>query len=134
MDDIERAFQACPDCGTYRVDLAAHRCGPETSSKPDRDQRRRIAAADPRPDDDRVVVLPTREVDGSYAYHEVDDDGLPQCGGGGSISDAEWRVVSRSEARTRGKSPCNSCLRVAGEDVLDDWDGADTARTSGSGG
>lgn len=130
MDDIEREFQECPDCGTYRVDLAAHRCGPGSSTKPDRDQRRRIAAADPRPDDDRVLVLPTREVDGSYAYHEVDADGLPQCGGGGAVTDDEWRVVSRSEARTRGKSPCNSCLRVAGADRLDDRDRAEPSATT----
>lgn len=114
MGDIERAFSECPDCGKYRVDLSAHRCGPDASSKPDRDQRLRIAAADPRPDDDDVLVLPTREVDGSYAYHEVDEDGHPVCGGGGAISDSEWLAVTREEARTRGKAPCHSCLRVAG--------------------
>lgn len=129
MDDIEREFQECPDCGTYRVDLGAHRCGPGSSSKPDRAQRRRIAAADPRPDDETVLVLPTREVDGSYAYHEVGDDGLPECGGGGAVTDDEWRVVTRSEARTRGKSPCNSCLRVAGDGLLDGWDGAEPSAT-----
>jgi hypothetical protein len=129
MNDIERAFQQCPDCGRYLVQLAPHRCRSEDTGNPKREQRMQIAATDTRHDDDPVLVLPTRGVDGSYAYHEVGDDGLPQCGGAGAIDDDSWRTVTRRDAKARGKSPCKTCLRLASDPA----EVNDSAAASGNG-
>lgn len=113
MSDVERTFERCPDCGRYLVKLGSHSCAASESSTPTREQRRRIAESDPRPDDDPVLLLPTRKVDGSYAYHETTDDYTPTCGGGGALDDDEWQVSTRAEARSRGRSPCMTCLRLS---------------------
>ena len=113
MNDVERAFEQCPDCGRYLVKLGPHSCDAGQSSTPNREQRSRIAESDPRPEDDDVLLLPTRKVDGSYAYHEATADHTPKCGGGGSLDDDEWRVLTRGEARDRGRSPCMTCLRLS---------------------
>lgn len=116
MSDVEQAFEQCPDCGRYLVKLGPHSCDAGESSTPTREQRSRIAESDPRPDDDVVVLLPTRKVDGSYAYHEATEDHTPTCGGGGALDDDDWRVLTRAEARHRGRSPCMTCLRL-GDDL-----------------
>lgn len=128
MDDVERAFEQCPDCGRYLVKLGPHRCDAGESSTPTREQRSRIAESDPRPDEDRVLLLPTRKVDGSYAYHESTDDHTPVCGGGGALDDDEWRTLTRAEARSRGRSPCMTCLRLS-----DDLDATTSVTTSPEG-
>lgn len=115
MRDVDQAFEQCPDCGRYLVKLGAHRCDARPSSMPKREQRVRSAEADPRPDEDPVLLLPTRSVDGSYAYHETDEDGRPECGGGGALDDDAWVTITREQARQRGRSPCLTCLRVTGE-------------------
>ena len=84
-----------------RGELDAERGGIET------------AAADSR--DDEVLLLPSRTVDGSYAYHETDEDGLPACGGGGALNDEDWLTLARQEARERSHAPCKTCLRIAAE-------------------
>lgn len=130
MSDVDQAFQQCPDCGRYLVKLGAHRCQTRSSSSPNREQRMRIAEADPRPDGDTVMVLPTRKVDGSYAYHEVTEAGTPRCGGGGSIDDDTWVTLPREKARERGRSPCMTCLRLTG-DVEEATEAAAEAVTAG---
>lgn len=117
MADIDQAFQQCPDCGRYLVKLGPHRCSTEPSSSPTREQRVRFAEDDARPDGDAVALLPTRKVDGSYAYHEVTENGRPRCGGGGSIDDDTWMTLTRREARERGRSPCLTCLRLTDDDA-----------------
>lgn len=112
MRDVETAFEQCPDCGAYRVKLSTHHCGTPATRTPNREQRLRSAEADPRPDDDDVLLLPSRTVDGSYAYHEAGEDGLPACGGGGALDDDDWLRLSRREARERSHSPCKTCLRL----------------------
>lgn len=119
MSDVDQAFQQCPECGRYLVKLGPHRCDAGETSTPTREQRTRIAESDPRPDDESVLLLPTRQVDGSYAYHEVTEDGAPRCGGGGALDDDSWTVMSRAEARDRGRSPCMTCLRLS--DDLEAW-------------
>lgn len=114
MTDGDQAFQQCPDCGQYLVKLGAHRCQTRKSGNPNREERVRIAEADPRPDEDDVTLLPTRKVDGSYAYHEVARGGGPRCGGGGANDDA-WTTTTRREAKERGRSPCMTCLRLTGD-------------------
>lgn len=115
MSDVDNAFQQCPDCDQYLVKLGAHRCQRRKTGNPNREQRVRIAEADPRPDDDDVTLLPTRKVDGSYAYHEIVDGGRPRCGGGGANDDDTWMTLSRQEAKERGRSPCITCLRLTGD-------------------
>jgi hypothetical protein len=78
---------------------------------PKREQRILSAEADPRPDEESVLLMPTRKADGSYADHETSDGLAPECGGGGSLDD-DWLVRSRSKARERGRSPCLTCLRL----------------------
>lgn len=112
MTDVETAFEQCPDCGAYRVKLSTHHCDGPTTRTPTREQRVRSAEADPRADDDDVLLLPSRKVDGSYAYHEADADGLPACGGGGALDDEGWLRLPRREARERSHSPCKTCLRM----------------------
>lgn len=112
MTDVEQTFQQCPDCGKYLVKLGPHRCGDESTGTPKREQRILSAEADPRPDDESVLLLPTRTADGSYAYHETVDGALPRCGGGGSLDDEDWQVHTRAKARERGRSPCLTCLKL----------------------
>lgn len=121
MDDlpegISETFQECQQCGGYFVKVASHRCADPRgdTTDPDRDERRRRAAEDERPDGDSVAILPTRSVSGSYAYHEIDADGLPECGGGGVRTHDEWIRLSRAEAKARGKAPCGTCRRLTGD-------------------
>jgi hypothetical protein len=112
MTDVDQAFQQCPDCGKYLVKLGPHRCGSEPAGTPKREQRILSAEADPRPDEESVLLMPTRKADGSYAYHETSDGLAPECGGGGSLDDDDWLVRSRAKARERGRSPCLTCLRL----------------------
>jgi hypothetical protein len=112
MRDPDTVFEQCPDCGEYRVKLSTHRCDGPTTQSPTREERVRSAEADPRDDDDDVLLLPSRTVDGSYAYHETDADGLPACGGGGALDDEDWLTLTRREARERSHSPCKTCLRM----------------------
>ncbi|WP_255194921.1 hypothetical protein [Halorarius litoreus] len=137
MRDVDRVFEQCPDCGKYLVKLGPHSCDAGESRTPTREQRTRIAESDPRPDGDLVLLLPTRKVDGSYAYHEATDGHTPVCGGGGALDDDEWRVLTRREARDRGRSPCMTCLRLSDDGdtamaVTAASDGADTAQVGRS--
>ena len=116
MRDVETAFDRCPDCGVYRVKLSTHHCGDGVNRTPNRAERIETAAADPR-DDDEVLLLPSRTVDGSYAYHETDEDGLPACCGGGALDDEDWLTLTRQEARERSHAPCKTCLRITAEPV-----------------
>lgn len=112
MRDVETVFDRCPDCGAYRVKLSTHHCEEAANGTPTRDERLETAAADPRDDDDAVLLLPSRTVDGSYAYHETDGEGLPACGGGGALDDEDWLTLTRREARERSHAPCKTCLRI----------------------
>lgn len=111
-DRIEQTFQQCDGCGGYYVNVSTHSCDRAPTGDPTREERMRLASLDARPDGERVAILPTRTVDGSYAYHELDEDGRPFCGGGGSLDD-EWVTLSRGEAKDRGKAPCRTCSRLA---------------------
>lgn len=112
MTDLDEAFEQCPDCEKYLVKLGPHRCETASNGTPKREQRILSAEADPRPDDESVLLMPTRKADGSYAYHETTDGYAPRCGGGGSLDDDDWQVHTRAKARKRGRSPCLTCLRL----------------------
>lgn len=109
---IDRTFQECEECGGYFVNVGSHECGDGAVEDPRREERMQRADTDARPDAEQVAILPTRNVDGSYAYHEVDTHGRPRCGGGGSRDDDAWTLVSRGEAKDRGKAPCLTCRRL----------------------
>lgn len=132
-DGISQTFQECEDCGGYFVKVANHtcedrRCG---GTDPTREERMQRATVDPRPEDDRVAILPTRVNDGAYAYHEIDGDGWPICGGGGVLDDEEWIRLSRGDAKARGKSPCGTCWWLTRKEAFPGLRGRDTGRRSG---
>lgn len=110
-EHIERTFQQCENCDGYYVNLSTHTCEATSTGDPTREERIHLASLDGRPDGDQVAILPTRTVDGSYAYHELDADGRPLCGGGGSLTD-DWVVIAREKAKNRGKAPCRTCSRL----------------------
>lgn len=114
QERIDQAFDRCADCDGYYVKLSSHSCDARErdTTDPDREERVQRASGDTLPDDDDVAILPTRTVDGAYAYHELGPDHEPRCGGGGSLDD-EWQLVAREEAKSRGKSPCLTCRRLA---------------------
>lgn len=133
-DRISQAFQECGDCGGYFVRVASHQCstgatggtggtgptgwsGGSGGSDPTREERVRRASRDPRPETERVALLPARTIDGSYAYHEIDEEGLPVCGGGGGggLDDEQWIHLPRGDAKARGKSPCGTCWSLTRE-------------------
>lgn len=72
-------------------------------------------------------LLPTRSNDGSYAYHELNEDGLPECGGGGTLDDEQWIRRPRVEAKARAKSHCGTCWWLTSESVDQESRGPDTA-------
>lgn len=114
---ITETFQQCDDCGGYFVKVACHDCADEGDSDgdPRREERRERAADDSRPASQEVAILPTSTVDGSYAYHEMDED-RPRCGMARQRDPDDWTVVSRAEAKQRGKAPCRNCDRRAALD------------------
>lgn len=116
-DRISQTFQECDACGGYFVRVASHECptGGADGTDPTREERMRRASEDTRPATDRVALLPARTIDGSYAYHDIGEDGLPVCGGGGGRDDEQWIHLSREDAKARGKAPCGTCARLTRE-------------------
>ena len=108
---VSDAFDRCPDCGTFVVQLSTHRCPPdEVTGSPTRERREALADADGR-SDASLVGLYRRSHGDAYAYHEL-DDGEPVCGCGANTKATALTVVTRAEAKARGKSPCGSCRRI----------------------
>ena len=108
---VSDAFDRCPNCGTFVVQLATHRCpSDESTGSPTRERREALAAADERPDGSLVGVFRRSQGD-AYAYHEL-DDGEPVCGCARNTKAAAVTVLTRAEAKVRGKSPCGRCRRV----------------------
>lgn len=108
---VSEAFERCPGCGTFVVQLATHRCPPDEPPGPlTRERREALAAADEREDAAPVGVFQRSRGD-AYAYHEL-DGGDPLCGRAGVTKATGVAVVTRAEAKARGKSPCGSCRRV----------------------
>ena len=110
------AFVRCPDCQTLVVRLGPHRCGPDDEPTParSREERTRAAAADSRSDDDLVGIV-QRAAGSAYAYHELDDDGEALCNCDERPDVKGFEVVTRAEARHRGRAPCGNCERFAHE-------------------
>lgn len=110
---IERsgAFVRCPTCGRTVVKLGPHRC-PESSERSEsrREDRERLADDDDR-EGQSPVGLVQRAAGNAYAYHEL-EDGEPLCGCLGQTTAEGVTVVSRSEAKARGKSPCGNCEKI----------------------
>lgn len=108
---VADAFERCPDCGTFVVQLATHRCPPgEPAGSLTRERREALAAADGRADGSPVGVFRRSHGD-AYAYHELDGE-EPLCGCSHNTKAEAVTVVTRAEAKARGKSPCGSCRRV----------------------
>lgn len=107
------AFVRCPDCDALVVRLGPHRCSPaETGGRGrSREERARAAAADSRDDGDPVGIV-QRAAGSAYAYHELDDDGRALCGCAERPEVSGFEVVTRSEARSRGRAPCGNCARL----------------------
>lgn len=108
------AFERCPSCGRTVVQLSTHQC-PSTDHPPPstRKERERRAERDARSDDDRVGLY-CRSNGNTYAYHELDDDGRPCCPSRNPSKASKFVVVSRREAKDRGRSPCGHCPAASG--------------------
>jgi len=105
------AFDRCPDCGTIVVQLATHRCpSGQGVGQLTRERREELAEQDGRDDDAPVGVFQRSHGD-AYAYHELDGD-QPVCGCGSNTKAEAVTVITRAEAKSRGKSPCGSCRRI----------------------
>ena len=108
---VADAFDRCPHCGTFVVQLATHRCPSEDpTGSLTRERREALAEADERPDGSLVGVFRRSQGD-AYAYHEL-DAGAPVCGCDRNTKAAAVTVLSRAEAKARGKSPCGRCRRI----------------------
>lgn len=119
---VTDAFERCPDCGTFVVQLTTHRCpSGETADPRTRERREELAAADTRSDGTFVGVFRRSHGD-AYAYHEL-DDGKPVCGCASNTKAEAVTAITRAEAKARGKSPCGSCRRI------EESRGAGVART-----
>lgn len=104
------AISRCEECGTHVVNLASHRCPSADTRGTNRETRRERAEGDERADDDPVGIFP-RSSGNSYAYHEL-SDGDVQCGCGNYTKADRLEIVSRLEAKDRGRCPCGNCERV----------------------
>jgi rRNA maturation protein Nop10 len=112
--DESDAFTRCSTCGTYIVSPAQHRCSPDdVSGNLRREDRIERGRQDDRSPTDEVGVY-ARAGGNAYAYHELDEDDTPQCADHDGRTDARLAVVTRREAKQRGKAPCGNCQRVAG--------------------
>lgn len=110
---VSDAFDRCPECGTFVVQLATHRCpSGETADPLTRERREELAEADGRADATLVGVFRRSHGD-AYAYHEL-DGGQPVCGCAGNTKAEAVTAITRAEAKARGKSPCGSCRRIEG--------------------
>ena len=108
---VSEAFERCPDCGTFVVQLATHRCPSGEPTGPlTRERREVLAEADDRPDGSPVGVFRRSHGD-AYAYHELDGE-EPLCACSHNTKAEAVTVVTRAEAKALGKSPCGSCRRV----------------------
>ena len=108
---VSDAFDRCPDCGTFVVQLPTHRCpSEEAGGQLTRERREELAAKDTRSDATLVGVFRRSHGD-AYAYHEL-DDGQPVCGCASNTKAERVTSITRAEAKSRGKSPCGSCRRI----------------------
>lgn len=107
------AFSQCEDCGKHVVKIAGHRCASSVNGSPStRARRQALADSDTRSDDDRVGIY-RRALGDTYAYHELDGDGI-YCGCGENTKADELEVLPRGEAKRLGRSPCGTCERLQG--------------------
>jgi hypothetical protein len=104
------AFSRCGECGTHVVNLDSHRCSSREPIRTDRETRRERAAGDDRDDEDGVGIFP-RSSGNSYAYHEL-REGEVRCGCGNYAKADRLDVVTRAEAKARGRAPCGNCERL----------------------
>jgi hypothetical protein len=105
------AFTRCDDCGTHVVSLGPHRCrSPTGTLENDRSARRERAKRDDRNGEDRVGIF-RRTVGNTYAYHELEGDDV-YCGRDKNTKATKIEVVTRSEAKSLGRSPCGNCQRL----------------------
>lgn len=104
------AFSRCEDCGTHVVNLDSHRCSSSGDVRTNRETLRRRAEGDDRDDDDSVGIFP-RSSGNSYAYHEL-REGEVCCGCGNYAKADRLEVVTRAEAKQRGRCPCGNCARL----------------------
>lgn len=108
-------FEPCSACGRPVVQLSTHRCPSAGEQHPTtRAERERRAERDGRADDDLVGVF-LRASGNTYAYHELDGDGEPRCPTRNPSKAQKFEVVTRREAKSRGKAPCGHC-RTVGQD------------------
>jgi hypothetical protein len=80
------------------------------SDRPTASQRERRSEGESRPPDTEVITTRTGAANSGYAYHDIDEDGTPRCGAGGSPREFERILIS--EARRRQKAPCKVCQRL----------------------
>lgn len=104
-DDFER----CESCGRTVVQLSTHQC--PTGDRPrrnNRETRERRAERDERAEEDLVGVY-HRTKGNTYAYHELDADRRPRCPTRNPTKSRKFEVMTRREAKARGKAPCGHC-------------------------
>ena len=117
MDELKKelaeTFQQYSECGTPVMNLGAYQCRTETSSrKPHQQERFEAAAKDTRSPSDKVLIAPFQTNGGAYAYHEQRADGTLACGAPRKLAPDEYQFFRRENAKDRGRSPCQSCLKL----------------------
>lgn len=112
-------FERCASCGRTVVQLATHQCPPrDRPRRNNRETRERRADRDERADGELVGVY-HRTSGNTYAYHELDADRQPRCPTRNPTKSRKFEVMTRGEAKARGKAPCGHCREAVG-DVPDD--------------
>ncbi|MGB9956472.1 hypothetical protein ACOZ4B_08810 [Haloferax prahovense] len=81
----------------------------EYQGRPPVNLRREMADEDNRQDVEVAISVKGASV-GGYAYHHIDEDGVPICNAGGP--DAEFKIVDIGVAKQKWKSPCQMCERI----------------------
>lgn len=82
-------------------------------SRPSSEERDHRASKDDRPDNYRVAIRDNGAANGGYAYHTLNEEDEPLCNAGDN--DAEFVLVSLSDAQRRNKAPCGMCERISSQ-------------------
>ena len=102
VEKVNGCLERCTRCGKIASQIINHECESSGSFYEN-------VSEDLRPLDEGILTNRTGVK--AYAYHEIGDNGEPLCGGGRGDA-SRMMVRSRQWARDRGRSPCQTCLRI----------------------
>mgnify|MGYP006277183875 CR=1 FL=1 len=106
VEKVNNCLERCTNCGKVASQIINHECNSECELEGSNGYNQ---VDDTRPLESNVLT--NRVGVKAYAYHEIDEDGKPVCGGGhGSVS--RMKIVSRQKAQERGRDPCKTCARI----------------------